>query len=137
MSKRKITGRWICVWPDKSKTLVFDAFSEMEAIEALDEIGPAEPYMLVPIAADPACVDFTYRKDKGHTWQELYMVSEELGVEVQKHRKIKKIASVEPVSTRAKELATYLGMSQTLANARFLAHQRTSADLAQEKTDGL
>ena len=47
--KMKTTGRWLGLWPDGLRSVVFDAFTVEGAIAVLDEIGPAEPYMLHPI----------------------------------------------------------------------------------------
>lgn len=54
----KTTGRWICLWPNGTRSVVFDAFTVEDAIEVLDEIGSAEPYMLHPISASPSFIDF-------------------------------------------------------------------------------
>jgi hypothetical protein len=52
------TGRWLCMWPNGTRTIVFDAYTVEDVIEVLDEIGDAEPYMLHPLTVQPSFIDF-------------------------------------------------------------------------------
>jgi len=52
------TGRWLCMWPNGTRSIVFDAYTVEDAIEVLDEIGDAEPYMLHPLKVQPSFIDF-------------------------------------------------------------------------------
>lgn len=115
MSKRKkfeYSDRWICHWPDGSRAAVFGAETVEDAIEVLDELGAAEPWMLTRIDDSRPCfVDF----DKAPMGFDASYVSEELYAEVEKRRKLKR-ADVAPVNQKAADLSKVLGMSQSLAN---------------------
>jgi len=52
------TGRWLCMWPNGTRSIVFDAYTVEDAIGVLDEIGDAEPYMLHPLTVQPSFIDF-------------------------------------------------------------------------------
>ena len=58
------TGRWLCMWPNGTRSIVFDAYTVEDAIEVLDEIGDAEPYMLHPIKVQPSFIDFDPELDE-------------------------------------------------------------------------
>ena len=104
--------RWICHWPDGSRAAVFGAETVEDAIEVLDELGAAEPWMLTRIDdIRPCFVDF----DKVPMGFDANYVSEELYAEVEKRRKLKCV-DVAPVNQKAAELSKLLGMSQSLAN---------------------
>ena len=115
MSKRKKfehSDRWICHWPDGSRSAVFGALTVDDAIEVLDELGAAEPWMLTRIDDSRPCfVDF----DKVPMGFDANYVSEELYSEVEKRRKLK-CADVAPVNQKAAQLSRALWMSQWLAN---------------------
>ena len=104
--------RWICHWPDGSRAAVFGAQTVEDAIEVLDELGAAEPWMLTRIDDSRPCfVDF----DKVPMGFNANYVSEELYLEVEKRRKLKSV-DVAPVNQKAEKLSKVLGMSQQLAN---------------------
>ena len=58
------TGRWLCLWPNGTRSIVFDAYTVEDAIEVLDEIGSAAPYMLHALTAQPSFIDFAPELDE-------------------------------------------------------------------------
>ena len=57
------TGRWLCLWPNGTRSIVFDAYTVEDAIAVLDEIGSAAPYMLHALTAQPSFIDFAPELD--------------------------------------------------------------------------
>lgn len=113
---KSVTGRWLCMWPDGSRSVVFDAYTVEDAIEVLDETDAAEPYMLHPIPDGPAFIHFRKVKESGQTYFVPYGESEVLGYEVGRRRRRRKPEEVQPISEKARCIARDMGMSVTLAN---------------------
>ena len=71
----KITGRWLCLWPNGTRSIVFDAYTIKDAINVLDDLGDAKPHMLHPIEARTSYIDFvpevyevTHSEDDYRCW---------------------------------------------------------------------
>lgn len=130
--KHQYSDRWICNWPDGSRAAVFGAQTVEDAIDVLDEIGPAEPWMLTRIDdGSPCFVDFDPVKELGFKEFNAGYISEELYMEVKKRRKIKN-APVHPISAEAAKMADALDLSVTTAN-RIMAER----DYKREKAMGV
>lgn len=110
------TCRWLCIWPNGDRTVVFDCFSKEEAIEVLDELGPAEEYMLHPMSDGPAFVDFKRIREGRFVEWYANQGDEALNEEVRKKRNRRKPEVPKPISSKAAHIANAFDCSVQLAN---------------------
>lgn len=122
MPESKITGTWLCVWPDGSRSLVFNAWTVEDALYVLDETDAAEPYMLYPLPDQPSFIHFKREKEGREVYYSPYQLSEELNSQIEKRVKKRKPIEERPINDHAAIAADLLGMSTTLANALMKRH---------------
>jgi len=111
------TGRWLCLWPDGTRSIVFDAYTVEEAIAVLDEIGSAEPYMLHPLTAQPSFIDFAPELDEDMEEEYVGYVPKEISFDLQWEVSESRVGRPEKLRQTKSDLQKQIDMLEDMSAA--------------------
>jgi len=111
------TGRWLCLWPDGTRSIVFDAYTVEDAIAVLDEIGSAEPYMLHPLTAQPSFIDFAPELDEDMEEEYVGYVPKEIAFDLRWEVSEPRVARTEKLRQTKSGLQKQIDMLEDMSAA--------------------